>query len=309
MNLLEKEEWTEQDILELIETRAEENIHLDFKASGALSKSDMIKKDISKDVSAFANSDGGIIIYGITEKDEHVAAAVDHINGNEFTKEWLENIIIANIQRTIQGLKIFPVRFENNISKTVYVVRIPPSLDAPHINRDKKYYRRYDFQSVPMEEYEIRNLYNRRNAGIVEYSNIEIELQNGKTFLDDKYFDFELCLYVRNAGSALADLYKMISVVPAYAGVGMNYNHTNDYSLIKTYDCLIISNNKFVPLFPNEEICLLVFNMKYPLNPPEKLKGLDDMTINVLCGSNRTQIGVNIKVHMLELIDKVYAEY
>ena len=38
----------------------EENLHLDYKSAGALSKIDRKKDEITKDVSALANSDGGI---------------------------------------------------------------------------------------------------------------------------------------------------------------------------------------------------------------------------------------------------------
>ena len=58
---------TKTDLDSLILNHIEENIHLDYKAADALSKSDNKKKEISKDVSAFANSDGGVIIYGIRE--------------------------------------------------------------------------------------------------------------------------------------------------------------------------------------------------------------------------------------------------
>lgn len=69
MDLLEIQEYSIEIIESLIANEVEENIHLDYKASGALGKKDEKKSEIVKDVSAFANSDGGIIIYGLTEED------------------------------------------------------------------------------------------------------------------------------------------------------------------------------------------------------------------------------------------------
>src|SRR5690606_6095200 len=132
----------------------------EFKSAGALSKQESVKKEISKDISAFANSDGGIIFYGLDEKN-HVASNVSFIDGNIFTKEWIENIVLSTIQPRIDDLKIIPIRFEDDILKSVYVVKIPKSNNSPHMNGDKKYYRRFNFQSVPMEEYEVKNLYNK----------------------------------------------------------------------------------------------------------------------------------------------------
>ena len=57
---------TLQDIDQLIATQTQESLHLDYKDSRAIDKSK--REEISKDVSAFANADGGTIIYGVTEK-------------------------------------------------------------------------------------------------------------------------------------------------------------------------------------------------------------------------------------------------
>ena len=139
------EDYDIEFINSLIENEIEESIHLDFKAGEALSKSDSKKKEVSKDVSSFANSDGGIIIYGITEKN-HKAYQLSFIDGNIYTKEWLEQIISTTIKRNINGLKIFPIRNNGKISESIYIVQIPQSLDAPHLSRDKRFYKRYNFE-------------------------------------------------------------------------------------------------------------------------------------------------------------------
>ena len=89
-NLLDKTEFTQQDILDIISSRTEESINIDFKDARALSSRD--GKEISKDVSAFANSDGGLIFYGINE-DNHVATDVSFVDGNKYNKEWLERLL------------------------------------------------------------------------------------------------------------------------------------------------------------------------------------------------------------------------
>ena len=85
MDFFEKTEYTETDLRILIETQAEESTYLDFKAAGALEKTNVKRAEIAKDVSAFANSDGGVIIYGIKEEG-HVASGFSFIDGNEYTK-------------------------------------------------------------------------------------------------------------------------------------------------------------------------------------------------------------------------------
>ena len=167
----------------LIINEIEESIHIDFKASGALTKAEAKRKEVSKDVAAFANSDGGIIIYGISEQN-HKAFETSFIDGNIYTKEWLEQIINSTVNRNIEGLKIFPIRYNGNICETIYVVQIPVSLNTPHQSRDKRFYKRYNFESVPMEEYEIRQLYGRKLKSelIIDKYSIRIqELQKFKT--------------------------------------------------------------------------------------------------------------------------------
>ena len=159
MTIFNKEIITEEDIEKLISEKTEESINLEFKAAGSFDSGSAKKREMGKDVSAFANSAGGILIYGIEEID-HIANAKSFIDGNKFTKEWIENVLHTNIHRKIEGLEIIPIRFEDKFEKTIYVIRIPESNDAPHM-AGNKYYKRYNFKAQPMEEYEIRQLYNR----------------------------------------------------------------------------------------------------------------------------------------------------
>jgi predicted HTH transcriptional regulator len=61
--------------LEALHTNnVKESLHLEYKASAAIDKRDDNKKlEMARDVSAFANADGGQVVYGITEKDNEPA--------------------------------------------------------------------------------------------------------------------------------------------------------------------------------------------------------------------------------------------
>ena len=61
-------EWTEDDLLSLIRDGAEEGPDLEYKRCAALQKHDPQRREISKDVSAMANSASGTIIYGMVER-------------------------------------------------------------------------------------------------------------------------------------------------------------------------------------------------------------------------------------------------
>jgi hypothetical protein len=158
-------EWNENDLLEMVKAATQESIELDFKESKALQNvrgQKDVRYEISKDVSAFANSAGGTLIYGMAE-DGHVATGLDEgSDPNVVTKEWLDQIINATIHRKIEGLRINQIALATrNPGNVAYVVYIPQSTRTPHQALDKKFYKRYEFQSVSMEEYEIRDLYHR----------------------------------------------------------------------------------------------------------------------------------------------------
>lgn len=253
-----KEEYTIADILSLINDEVEESIHLDFKESGALGKSDGIRKEISKDVAAFANSDGGIIIYGIREEN-HIAHSLSFIDGNVFTKEWLEQIITSNIQRHITDLQIIPLRFENSIEKTIYIVKIPKSLETPHISKDKKYYKRFNFESVAMEEYEIRQLYGRKIKSKLTINFYTIVENESK---DDNYRMFTFYASIANDGDIPESDYKLnvyFNNYNTHINLSWDLNQTN-------YDYTILASNKIklsavgqVPIYPDEEVSVIRF--------------------------------------------------
>ena len=105
---LEKEILTENDLQQLINSQYEESINLEFKSSDSLDFDNKSKLEILKDVSAFSNSAGGYIVYGINEKN-HKADSFSFVDGSTYTKEWLEQVIQTGIQRKIDGLTIKPV--------------------------------------------------------------------------------------------------------------------------------------------------------------------------------------------------------
>ena len=137
-------EWTEEDLLGLIAMRQEENLQLDFKRAASLlpTTKDAIKSEISKDVSAFANSAGGTIVYGIDDSPDKpsYASELTPIDPAQVSKEWLEQVINSRIQQRIQGIIVNPVELKTTHGgKYAYVVCVPQSATA-HQASDKRYY-------------------------------------------------------------------------------------------------------------------------------------------------------------------------
>jgi hypothetical protein len=157
--MAEPVEWDETTLQRLISDGVGESLTLDNKAGAALTpRTEGVKKEMGKDVSAFANSAGGTIVYGLAESD-HLPTAVEGIDPALVTREWLDQVITSRIQRRIDGVRINQILLADG--KVVYVVVVPQSDRAPHMASDKRYYKRFEYQSVPMEEYEVRDVSNR----------------------------------------------------------------------------------------------------------------------------------------------------
>jgi Putative DNA-binding domain len=160
-------EWVQADIEQLINNNVSESLELDYKASTSLLKTDRAKKEISKDVSAFANSSGGVLIYGVVENDQRVASKIDTgSNPLEISKEWLEQVISSGVHPRIEGLHINQIELEKSDPRRVlYVVTIPQAMTrAPHQASDNRYYKRFNFESVSMEDYEVKDVLRRATS-------------------------------------------------------------------------------------------------------------------------------------------------
>jgi hypothetical protein len=208
MDASEQPAWTRDRIQKLIDDKIEEGPNLDYKASAALNRNDSKKMDqITKDVSAFANSAGGLVIYGVKEFGDnllnHLPEKIDPVDGREYSREWLDQIT-GQISPRISGLTITPVRVGPESWHTCYVVEIPKSNTA-HQARDLRYYRRYNFESVPMADYEIRDVMSRR-----DHPNLEFKIQVHHT----SNMTIKIMGRIWNRGSVLARHYRIRALIP-----------------------------------------------------------------------------------------------
>ena len=166
---------TKDDLEKLILEGISESLTLEYKASPALAKDSKSRDELCKDVSAFANSAGGQIVFGMLE-DQHVPATLDEGADPEITKEWIEQVIDSRVQPRIEGLIITPIQLAKSFG---FVLTIPQATSrAPHQSPDKKYYKRQNFQSVPMEDYEIRDTLRRATTPVLR---VALSIGGGNT--------------------------------------------------------------------------------------------------------------------------------
>jgi len=149
---------TYDDILELSYEKMDESLILDYKQ-------ELNDDSIIKQVTAFSNTKGGYLVYGIAETGK--GGHPQYINGinRDTNTERLEQIILSNIvPRVSVQMKKIPLPDTDRI---ILVVQIPEGQNKPYYNNhDKKYYKRYNFSATPMDENEIEWLYQSRFFGM-----------------------------------------------------------------------------------------------------------------------------------------------
>jgi hypothetical protein len=285
-------DWTKQKLEQMIADGVEENLTLDYKRADSLVRTEEKKKaELVRDVCAFANSSGGVLIYGIAEPIDktkrHLPERLDPVNRLEISKEWIEQII-QSIQPRIEGVVIHPVVIDEQQNQVCYVVEVPKSHTA-HQARDHIYYKRHNFNNLPMEDYEVRDVMNRKThplvsviAQFVVYSRRNNDDMNGALVFDITNESDVFARYVKiviNAPPKVRDHY-----VHYPNSIYDNNNEGSSY-------LLNYSNHLGSPLFPRVTIRHL-FPFKFvAVNPnPEIL--LNDFRYEIFADSMPKKSGI-----------------
>ena len=249
------DEWTLERVQRYIDDQIEESNHLDYKGARALMKDSKKDEEVTKDVSSFANAAGRTIIYGVAEHKSHGLSHkpehIDPIKRSDYSKERLEHII-STIDPRIGGVTIYPVTVSDVDNTCLYVVDIPQS-DTVHQARDNKYYKRYNFEACPMQDYEVKDVINRARtpkleskARIIqrqpwEESVFMIKLKNiGKRLAKDFIVRVELPIKLKN--------HSMVPEEPSHI--------ENDDNGKSYWKFALGQNLTKTPLFPESEIIL-----------------------------------------------------
>jgi predicted HTH transcriptional regulator len=157
---------TETDLIALHTGNVRESLHLEYKSSAAIDKSnDKTKLEMARDVSAFANADGGQIIYGMTEVDHDPAGLDTGLDPKTYPEIWFEQIIQQHVTPTIEGLRPYHVPLASG--RVAVVFDIPAAKGDPH-QADGRYYRRHNFNRLIMEHYEVSAAFKRMTTPLLE---------------------------------------------------------------------------------------------------------------------------------------------
>ncbi len=175
-------ELNQNSLVKFLGAKIKEDLYLDYKVDLSSSEKRKAHKEFLKDVTAFANANGGNILIGVCEPSEDLTIDKQLLgiaNANEYSQD-LERLTVSNIDPRISGLRIKVVPLSNN--KSVIAIHIPPSLNRPHmVNYDshRTFYMRHSESSFPMTTHEIRN-------SVMESLSAE---EKAKNYLNEKEAD------------------------------------------------------------------------------------------------------------------------
>lgn len=115
------------------------------------------KKEMLKDISAFANAYGGILLIGIEEKGG-IPRGVFHVSNAEVERDRIEKSCMGNIEPRISGLKCKVIKM--NTGEDIILVYITRSFRKPHIINYKdlnQFWIRHNDKKMLMAIEEIRD--------------------------------------------------------------------------------------------------------------------------------------------------------
>jgi hypothetical protein len=247
------QEWDEDFVAGL---PAGELDWLEFKASEKFAASDW-RDEISKYVSAWANYDGGYIIFGVKDPRDGNPLEIDggiagNIKPNLAT--WIDQVVPSLVDPPLPKLTswlISPKAKDSRISSdhVLVVIHIPESPSAPHQASDHKYYQRLGRKLSPLRHRAVMDIIGRRRHPEVE-TQILVHLGPRGN---------RLFWRLTNTGNILAVHWKAVIQFPVKIGnctVGFKdepaKHGTNDRG--QTFLELRIARHAGAPLFPKSDV-------------------------------------------------------
>jgi hypothetical protein len=198
-----------EEIKRFVEEGQEEHLHLEFKQAAHPSKEPKArsadKKNISKCISGFANSDGGIIIWGVSTSNGNndepdVAKALKPIK--ELKK-------FINLLNRLEGQAVTPIptgvkheAIEQGSDEGFVKTFVPISENAPHMANfaDKHYYKRSGDSFYQCEHYDIRDMFSRKSSAVLTLSTKQVD--NPTRFEDN--LKLQMVVSLQNEGGNFA---------------------------------------------------------------------------------------------------------
>lgn len=154
----------------------QESLRLEFKSRKIFENKEKSIEDLTRQISAFANTEGGNILIGIEEIKEgklRIASKILGIDNDTITPEWLQQTLESNIKPYLLGLRVYRLLDESGC--ILFNILVPKGKTA-YQAKDFKYYGRSEFECKPLQDHEIRlrMLFNQQPQATTKIDSIKI---------------------------------------------------------------------------------------------------------------------------------------
>lgn len=185
------------DIQSLIKNKVDESQNLEYKEPSKDLNEDC--NNLAKAMSGFLNTDGGILVYGVSETEEGDHRYPSDIIWSDTAKERLENLLTHRIQPWEERIRIHRIKSKKNEKKGIFVIEVPKSSNPPHMY-NYSYYHRLNYQTQPMTHQSVFRAFQtswmrRRdlNQNVIEplYSEIKLNCEKIKRYQQGEHSKYQ----------------------------------------------------------------------------------------------------------------------
>lgn len=258
---------------EIVEMRLQEGSSVEFKEKcnvkyGKFDRED--KKNLGKTISAFSNSNGGVLIFGVKAgpDDEGVDCAQALRPINEISRFLSEatTLIGEYLQPKNENIEVYAVK-DKKPSHGFLAIRVARSDRRPHRSEapgDGKYYKRVGCSSYPMEHYDIEDAFARRIVPEITLR-WRVQTAGGGSVRGLSYKNIAVILSLQNVGLVSA-LYSYLSL-SRVSGIqidefGLDGNGSLTFTRRRTKNRTMFGGGADDNLHPGQVLDIVQFKMR-----------------------------------------------
>ena len=158
---------TYADLQQLVRDRVQENIYLEFKTKKDRRTPDVDESDafqFSRALSGFANSDGGVLLWGIESDREERACDLKPIAHVAEFESRLKKSLLNAVHPMVDGVEIQLIPDDSDSAAGFIKCLIPRSEKTPHraMRAGREYYRRSTEGFYRLEHFDLEDAFGRR---------------------------------------------------------------------------------------------------------------------------------------------------
>lgn len=246
---------TISDIDFLVNNKVKSSLQLVYEKNDVLdSLSESKLEKLSVLISSIANTRGGTIVFGVQSQRNRIVG-FQNCDSKIYTEQWFNFFLKQHIKPSLEDYTLDFVKVEND--KTIIVLNIISTAQAPYMASDRRYYKRVDNKSVMMEEYEVRDIFNKaRNSEIDMFAIMNtggVPVMSGGKFEKITFYPRFL---IKNISKVVEKDYKIEFYLPS-ALQNPNYDPLQQYFVRLEDEYSVFSVTGKNPIFQDELATIL----------------------------------------------------